>query len=120
LCYVRKGKDLVDTLHREVYEMEQAQKGADVEMGEPVPAGTLNDLPGGIPNTVEPVDQPLIDITDSTMDVTTAADGSKSDAMNIDSVPSSVTAPEAGADRPRDQDEAMPAKATETPVDLLD
>lgn len=24
LCYVRRGKDLVDTLHREVYELEQA------------------------------------------------------------------------------------------------
>jgi AmiR/NasT family two-component response regulator len=33
LCYVRKGKDLVDTLHREVYEMELAMKGSsDIDM----------------------------------------------------------------------------------------
>jgi len=40
LCYVRKGKDLVDTLHREVYEMELAGHGAespasDIEMKTP-------------------------------------------------------------------------------------
>jgi hypothetical protein len=42
LCYVRKGKDLVDTLHREVYEFEQADnskkeaKGtSDVVMASP-------------------------------------------------------------------------------------
>lgn len=60
LCYVRKGKDLVDTLHREVYEMEQAMKStsdvemttdqvdavADVEMGEQGYA---------IPDTEEPL-----------------------------------------------------------------
>jgi hypothetical protein len=49
LCYVRKGQNLVDTLHREIWEMEQAGtlnadaaiKGtSDVEMGAPTePAG---------------------------------------------------------------------------------
>ncbi|WWC61766.1 uncharacterized protein I303_104351 [Kwoniella dejecticola CBS 10117] len=32
LCYVRKGKRLIDTLHREVLELEQGEMGLDMEM----------------------------------------------------------------------------------------
>jgi hypothetical protein len=33
LCYVRRGKDLVDTLHREVYELEQAGALDEIQSG---------------------------------------------------------------------------------------
>lgn len=41
LCYVRKGKDLVDTLHREVFELEQAKILEDpVERGNKIEDST--------------------------------------------------------------------------------
>jgi hypothetical protein len=67
LCYVRKGKDLVDTLHREVYEMELAMKDiSDVEMttDQAEPSADVEMAEQGY--DVPDAEKPLIDLGDDT------------------------------------------------------
>jgi hypothetical protein len=67
LCYVRKGKDLVDVLHREVYEMELAMKDtSDVEMttDQVEPAADVEMAEQGY--DVPDAEKPLIDLGDDT------------------------------------------------------
>lgn len=65
LCYVRKGKDLVDVLHREVYEMELAMKDiSDIEMAtdQVEPLADVEMAEQG--NEAPDAEKPLIDLGD--------------------------------------------------------
>jgi hypothetical protein len=65
LCYVRKGKNLVDTLHREVYERETATKEiSDIDMttDQVDPTADVEMVEQG--DDVPATEKPLIDLGD--------------------------------------------------------
>lgn len=78
LCYVRKSKDLVDTLHREVFELEQAKR-----LGGPSEA----DMTDEITRTDEAATETLVEV-DSTPEPT---DKDRQADIQMPSLPSDVS-----------------------------